>query len=82
MTRSSLITRRRVHDAWTMILIVSALAFAGVIVGFIIGVSVPRDYKCPTVPGAKVITTMDSKTGQYCVYAKDDYGKAKVRVKL
>lgn len=82
MTRSALITQRRVRKARTLLVVIAPISFAALIFGFILGLTMPRDYKCPQVPGAKVITTSDSHNGQYCVYADDNYGKAKVRVKL
>ena len=36
---------------------------------------------CPIVPGQQVVTTIDSRDGQMCVYAKA-YGRALRRVAL
>ena len=36
---------------------------------------------CPTVPGQQVVSTIDSKDGQMCVYA-NAYGRALRKVRL
>lgn len=85
MNRSALITQRRVGEAWTLLLVIAAMTFTAFILGFVFGATVSRTqhtYRCPQVPGAKVISTSDTKQGQHCLYSDDDYGKAKMKVKL
>lgn len=77
------LSKRRVREAWVLVMLVMAISFATLVLGFVLGLTARKDYTCPEVPGAKVITTSDTKSGQYCVYVNNEgYGKAKVRVKL
>jgi len=55
--------------------------FAGV---FALGIEVGKDNRpllCPVVPGEQVVSTIDSKGEQLCVYA-NAYGRATRRVKV
>lgn len=79
MTR---ISRFRVQESVAIVAIALALALGGFTFGFVMGMTVPRNYKCPEVPGAKVVSTIDRRDSQTCVFVRETYGKAKVNVKL
>lgn len=78
MTRLS---RLHTQEALAVAAVALFLTLGGFTFGFVMGLTVPRNYKCPVVPGAKVLTTIDRKDGQLCTYAHE-YGKATVQVKL
>ena len=51
---------------------------------FALGLEIGQQHQapaCPTVPGQQVVSTIDSKDGQMCVYA-NAYGRALRKVRL
>lgn len=51
---------------------------------FALGVEVGQQHQpaaCPVVPGEQVVSTIDSRDGQTCVYARS-YGRALRKVRL
>lgn len=49
-------------------LLVILVAVSSFILGYAFGVNSHQPYRCPEVQGGKVTQTIDSTTGQMCVY--------------
>lgn len=51
---------------------------------FALGIEIGQQHQaavCPTVPGQMVVSTIDSRDGQMCVYA-NSFGRATRKVRL
>jgi hypothetical protein len=49
-------------------LVITLVAACFFVVGYAFGVNAHQPYRCPEVQGGKVTQTIDSTTGQMCIY--------------